>query len=53
MCGICGFVSKQNISLDQLKTMNQTMLHPGPDDGGEEIYMLHQGHMVGLAQRRL
>ena len=53
MCGICGFVSKQNISLDQLKTMNQTMLHRGPDDGGEEIYMMHQGYMVGLAQRRL
>ena len=53
MCGICGFVSKQNISLDQLKAMNQTMFHRGPDDGGEEIYMMHQGYMVGLAQRRL
>lgn len=38
MCGICGFVSKREISLDKLKEMNDTMYHRGPDDSGEEIY---------------
>lgn len=32
--------------------MNDSMLHRGPDDGGEEIFE-HQGIVVGLAQRRL
>lgn len=53
MCGICGFVSKQNISVDQLREMNNTMYHRGPDDSGEEIYMMQKGYMVGMAQRRL
>ena len=30
MCGICGFVSKQNITREQLKIMNDTMIHRGP-----------------------
>ncbi|MBD5546110.1 MAG: asparagine synthase (glutamine-hydrolyzing) [Lachnospiraceae bacterium] len=53
MCGICGFVSKQNISLDQLKKMNDTMYHRGPDDSGEEIFQMKDGYQVGMAQRRL
>lgn len=53
MCGICGYVSKKNITLDQLKVMNDTMYHRGPDDGGEEIYDMHGGYSVGFAQRRL
>lgn len=53
MCGICGFVSKQNISLEQLRAMNETMRHRGPDDGGEEIYPVKDGYFIGLAQRRL
>lgn len=43
MCGICGFVSKREISLTQLKEMNDTMYHRGPDDSGEEIYELPGG----------
>ncbi|GFI45487.1 asparagine synthetase [glutamine-hydrolyzing] 1 [Lachnospiraceae bacterium] len=53
MCGICGFVSKQKITLQQLKKMNDTMRHRGPDDSGEEIYPMKNGYHVGMAQRRL
>lgn len=53
MCGICGFVSKNSIKLEQLKAMNDTMYHRGPDDSGEEIYDMHGGYQVGFAQRRL
>lgn len=53
MCGICGFVSKQNISLEQLKKMNDTMYHRGHDDSGEEIFPMKNGYSIGLAQRRL
>lgn len=53
MCGICGFVSKQNITAGQLKKMNDTMYHRGPDDSGEEIFPMKGGYSVGLAQRRL
>ncbi|MDD2969856.1 MAG: asparagine synthetase B, partial [Lachnospiraceae bacterium] len=53
MCGICGFISKKQITLEQLKEMNQTMYHRGPDDHGEEIYVIGQGYQLGFAQRRL
>lgn len=53
MCGICGFVSKRDISLNKLKEMNDTMYHRGPNDGGEEIYEIAGGYKVGFAQRRL
>lgn len=53
MCGICGFVSRRKISPAQLKEMNDTMYHRGPDDSGEEIYEMSDGYSVGFAQRRL
>ncbi|MCM1143677.1 MAG: asparagine synthase (glutamine-hydrolyzing) [Blautia sp.] len=53
MCGICGYVSTKEISLEALKAMNDTMYHRGPDDSGEEIYDAGNGYRVGLAQRRL
>ena len=53
MCGICGFYSKQNISLEQLTEMNNTLYHRGPDDSGVEIYEGKEGYSIGLAQRRL
>jgi asparagine synthase (glutamine-hydrolysing) len=53
MCGICGFITKENIGLDKLKAMNDTMYHRGPNDSGEEIYPSSKGYNVGLAQRRL
>ncbi len=30
MCGICGFVSRGDISLEALRGMNDTMYHRGP-----------------------
>lgn len=53
MCGICGFVSRRQISLEQLKQMNDTMVHRGPNDSGEEIFAGRDGYGVGMAQRRL
>lgn len=53
MCGICGFVSKNTISTEQLNAMNDTMVHRGPDDHGAEIFEAKQGYTVGMAQRRL
>lgn len=53
MCGICGFISKKCITLEQLRTMNDTMYHRGPSDSGEEIFEAKDGYYVGLAQRRL
>ncbi len=53
MCGICGFVSKREITKEQLGQMNDTMYHRGPDDHGEEVYPWTDGFSLGLAQRRL
>jgi len=53
MCGICGYISKKVISVDELIKMNDTMYHRGPDDSGAEVYDVGQGYTLGLAQRRL
>lgn len=53
MCGICGFVSRREMNLAQLKEMNDTMYHRGPNDSGEEIYEAGNGYRIGFAQRRL
>lgn len=53
MCGICGFIGKRNISPQQLKAMNDSMVHRGPDDSGEEIDTIRGGYSLGMAQRRL
>ncbi|MGN0278060.1 MAG: asparagine synthase (glutamine-hydrolyzing) [Lachnospiraceae bacterium] len=53
MCGICGYISKKNITAEQLKEMNDTMYHRGPNDSGEEIYPAADGYQIGFAQRRL
>lgn len=53
MCGICGFISRKGINKDQLKVINDTMYHRGPNDSGEEIFPLKNEYTLGLAQRRL
>ncbi|MCQ2548503.1 MAG: asparagine synthase (glutamine-hydrolyzing) [Lachnospiraceae bacterium] len=53
MCGICGFYSKRDISMEQLAAMNNTMKHRGPNDKGTEMYMGKDHYSVGLAHRRL
>ncbi len=53
MCGICGFISNNPVTMDNLINMNNTLSHRGPDDHGEEIYQISSNRYVGLAQRRL
>ncbi len=53
MCGICGFISKKNITMGDLTRMNDSMYHRGPNDSGQEIYVMKRGWSIGLAQRRL
>ncbi len=53
MCGICGFISKRHISTENLRIMNDTMYHRGPNDAGVEIMEAGGGYSVGFAQRRL
>ena len=53
MCGISGFISNREINKDELRIMNDTMYHRGPDDSGVEIYAANDGMKVGFAQRRL
>lgn len=48
MCGIVGIVSSEEINSDNLKVMNDTMVHRGPDGYG--IYL---GDRFALAHRRL
>jgi asparagine synthase (glutamine-hydrolysing) len=51
MCGICGiynFRTKEPVTLDLLKAMNDTMVHRGPDDEGFYI-----SGSIGLGHRRL
>lgn len=51
MCGICGVVSRHDepaVSEWQLRHMNDTMIHRGPDDGGHYL-----DDRAGLAMRRL
>ena len=53
MCGICGFVTPNKISIENLRDMNATLAHRGPDDQGEELYELRDGWSVGFGHRRL
>ncbi|MCM1385926.1 MAG: asparagine synthase (glutamine-hydrolyzing) [Bacillus sp. (in: Bacteria)] len=53
MCGICGYITKKGITIENLKAMNDTMVHRGPDDSGEEIYDMADGYQIGFAHRRL
>jgi asparagine synthase (glutamine-hydrolysing) len=51
MCGIFGFVIKNNVGIDQqglLKCMNQMLIHRGPDNDG---YYLNGD--TGMGIRRL
>ena len=52
MCGICGFITKRDISGQVLATMTETLRHRGPDDEGEWVGR-YQELLVGLGHRRL
>ena len=53
MCGICGYISKKRITQEELRIMNDTMYHRGPNDSGIAIYEGSDGYSIGLAHRRL
>ena len=53
MCGISGYISKKYIEPDRLQSMNDTMYHRGPDDGGVEVYTERRQWYLGMAHRRL
>ena len=40
MCGICGYVSRQSIRVDELTEMNNTMIHRGPDDAQRRLSIM-------------
>lgn len=48
MCGILGYISKENINPDFIKGLNDTQIHRGPDDSGMWIKANY-----ALAHRRL
>jgi asparagine synthase (glutamine-hydrolysing) len=53
MCGICGFIDRENPDLlDQMTTI---LTHRGPDDGGTHVAPLsgRQGISLHLGNRRL
>lgn len=53
MCGICGFISRNEYPLNVIEKMNETMRHRGPDDAGTFLCQLHNGNYLALGQRRL
>lgn len=53
MCGICGFITDNNVTEEQLTAMNNTMVHRGPDDSGTIILPYKNNKRIGLAHRRL
>ena len=53
MCGISGYISRKRITEEELRIMNDTMIHRGPNDNGVMIYPGTSGYSIGLAQRRL
>ena len=53
MCGICGYISKKRITEEELRIMNDTMYHRGPNDSGIAIYEGTDGYSIGFAHRRL
>jgi len=52
MCGICGIITSVSgsFNLEELRAMNETLHHRGPD--GEGVYS-NKDHTVGLGHKRL
>ncbi|MDD3137779.1 MAG: asparagine synthase (glutamine-hydrolyzing) [Lachnospiraceae bacterium] len=53
MCGICGYITKNEYNDQMLREMNDTMYHRGPNDSGCYQTNLSAGYQLGLAHRRL
>ena len=55
MCGINGIISKNTSSTvleEEIQTMNDSIVHRGPDDDGVFIKE-HGNHAIGMGMRRL
>ncbi|MGL5023152.1 MAG: asparagine synthase (glutamine-hydrolyzing) [Cetobacterium sp.] len=52
MCGICGFISKERVSKNDLKKMNDAIAYRGPDSQGYSLDEINETR-IGLAHRRL
>jgi asparagine synthase (glutamine-hydrolysing) len=52
MCGINGFISKKNLGVEKLESMNALIHHRGPDEGGI-FHEVNQGMTFGMGMRRL
>ena len=53
MCGICGFVSRRETTVFDLKRMNDSIKYRGPDDSGELVFKNKSDMYVGIGHRRL
>ena len=51
MCGISGYISRNRITEEELRIMNDTMIHRGPNDSGVEIYPFKDGYNIGFECR--
>ncbi len=52
MCGITGFFTKNDVTIEHLKVMNDQMIHRGPDAGNEKLFGISDFN-IGMAHRRL
>jgi asparagine synthase (glutamine-hydrolysing) len=53
MCGICGYITKNNIDKSILKMMNDTITYRGPNDEGYSTECSKSGLNISLAHKRL
>ena len=53
MCGICGFVHREQADEKLLTEMIDEIRYRGPDDAGTFLENLESGYQIGLAHRRL
>lgn len=53
MCGICGLITNKTISPEDFHIMNNTMVSRGPDDEGEESFLMNGGRTIWLGHKRL
>lgn len=42
MCGICGFITNKNLTINQLDCMNKLMSYREPNDSGSVIYKVKE-----------
>lgn len=53
MCGICGYISRQNFEEELIHSMNDTFVHRGPDGEGYYFSEVQDGYNISLAHKRL